>query len=209
MRGTAVPIFLLMVLTSIASAAPTVDAKAARDLYDRVSPSLVVVQYTYDGELGRRELSAAGIVVSDDGLIMTSGAITPSQLPEEQMKDFKIIIPGDEENELDAEFQGRDDRTNMAFVKAKESRKWTALKFEDAPVGVGDPVLSVGVLPKDAGYKTYLMSATVAAQLRGPVPQVLVTGDGLAAIGSPVFNAQGQAIGTVHSQQDQSPVLND
>src|SRR3954452_9420964 len=118
---------LLTTLIGTTSRAAPVDPKAARDLYDRVSPSLVVVQYTYDGELGRRELSAAGIVVSDDGLIMTSGAITPTQLPEEQMKDFKVIIPGDDETELDAEFQGRDDRTNMAFIKAKDSRKWTAL----------------------------------------------------------------------------------
>src|SRR6185369_8105695 len=43
--------------------------------------------------------------------------------------------------------------------------------------------------------------------LRGPVPQVLVSGDGLATVGSPVFNAQGQAIGIVHAQGGSSPLL--
>ncbi len=185
------------------------DPKTARELYDRVTPSLVVVQYTYDGELGRRELSSTGIVVSEDGLVVTSSAITPSQLPEEQMKDFKIIIPGDNETELGATFQGRDERAGLAYVKAKDPRKWTPLKFEDVPLSVGEPVISIGLLPKDAGYRSYLVTATVAAMLRGPVPQVLVSGEGLTVVGSPVLNAQGQAIGMVHNQQDHTAMLND
>jgi S1-C subfamily serine protease len=39
------------------------------------------------------------------------------------------------------------------------------------------------------------------------VPQVLVSGDGLGGVGSPVLNAQGQAIGFVHSQSGASPLL--
>ena len=31
---------------------------------------MVVVQYTYDGELGRHEFDGTGVVVSDDGLVM-------------------------------------------------------------------------------------------------------------------------------------------
>jgi S1-C subfamily serine protease len=163
------------------------------------------VQYTYDGELGKAEVNSPGIVVGD-GLVIFSSAITPSSIPEQQMKEFKIIIPGDDETEIDAEFQGRDDRTSMSFVKAKPStdesknHKWSPLKFEDVAVDVGDPIYSVGLLPKDAGYKSYMMTSQVAALLRGPVPQVLVSGDGLATIGSPVFDAQGRAIGFVHYQ---------
>jgi serine protease Do len=181
---------------------------SAKELYDHISPSLVVVQYTYDGELGRRDFSSTGVVVREDGLVMASGALTPSGLPDSQMKDFKIIIPGDNDEELDAEFQGRDDRTNLTFVKAKESRKWTSLKFESVPTDVGDAVVAIGLLPKDAGYKAYLTKATVSAQLRGPTPQILV-GEGLATVGAPVFNSSGQAIGMVHAQRESTPLLND
>jgi S1-C subfamily serine protease len=52
------------------------------------------------------------------------------------------------------------------------------------------------------------MVARVSAELRGPTPQVLVSGEGLAAVGSPVFNVSGKAIGLVEAQQDQSPMLN-
>ena len=46
-----------------------------------------------------------------------------------RMKDFKIIVPrvqdGDPD-EIDAVFQGRDERTNLAFIKPKKpcSRNW-------------------------------------------------------------------------------------
>src|SRR5204863_7761509 len=42
----------------------------AGKLYERVSPSLVVVKYTWEGEMGRREMAGTGIVVGKDGLIM-------------------------------------------------------------------------------------------------------------------------------------------
>ncbi len=190
------------------------DSKPARELYERVSPSLVVVQYTYDGELGRRDLDGAGLVIGDDGTVTCSIAITPAQLPDEHLKNFKIIIPGglnSDEVELDATFLGRDERSNLAFVRAKDAskHKWAAVKFEDVKSDVGDVVMSVGLMPKAAGYKTYLVMSHVAAHMRGPTPQVLVGGEGLAAIGSPVFNADGKAIGLVEIQPDQNPVLND
>src|SRR5438876_7168131 len=81
---------------------------AAQKLYEQVKPSLVAVQYTYAGELGRREIIGEGVVVRGDGLVMIPMALFPVQLPNQQMIDFKIIVPGDAETELEAEFQGRD-----------------------------------------------------------------------------------------------------
>jgi S1-C subfamily serine protease len=131
------------------------------------------------------------------------------------MKDFKIIVPGDEENEIDATFLGRDERSGLSFVAVKDpskANKWTPVKFDaesPAPVPkVGDMLVSVGLLPKSAGYKSYLMLSRVSAELRGPMPQVLVSGEGLAAVGSPVFDASGRAVGLVHAQADQNPMLN-
>jgi S1-C subfamily serine protease len=193
----------------------TAPATTAKALYERVTPSLVVVQYIYDSELGRNEVSAMGIVVREDGLVMFTSTFTPSRIPDEQITNFKIIIPGEDQKEIEAEFQGRDERTNLAFVKPKSTgdgdkpppRTWTPLKFADAKLEIGEGVSSIGLLPKDAGYKSYLTTVRVAALLRGPVPQVLVDG-GLTTVGSPVFNAAGQAIGFVHGQRDHSPLLN-
>src|SRR5436305_6708458 len=97
----------------------------AQTRYERVTPSLVAVKYTWESELGRRELTGAGIVVSADGLILTTIGVVDQRIPDAQMKDFKILIPSQEHDadETPAELQGRDERTQLAFVKAKESAK--------------------------------------------------------------------------------------
>jgi serine protease Do len=210
MRRYLIPSLLVLALfTANPIARGGVEPELARKLYERVSPSLVAVQFVWETELGRRELVGAGVVVGADGLVMMSIATVDLRIPDEQMKDFKIIVPRfDKDNdELDAVFQGRDERTNLAFVKTKEPQKWTPITFEDVSVTVGEPVLSVGLLPKDAGYKTYLMQSDIAAQLRGEVPQIMTSG-GLAAVGSPVLNIKGQAMGFVNYQSDQAAFLN-
>lgn len=186
-----------------------VSPAVAQALYEKVKPSLVAVQYTFNGELGRSEIIGPGVVVSADGLVMISMAIVPQQIPNGQMIDFKIIVPGDTETEIEAVFQGRDERSNVAFVKTKEKQAWAAIDFTEAPQQIGEAVLSVGLLPKSAGYHAYLTQSIVSANLRGPVPQTLVSADGLAMLGSPVFDAQGRAIGFVNQLQDQAIVLND
>src|SRR4051794_28572530 len=79
-----------------------------KKLYDDVTPSLVAVQFQFSGETINRELVGPGIVVSGDGLIMTPLALFNINLPDEQLKDFKIIIPSQDKDaeEIDAEFVG-------------------------------------------------------------------------------------------------------
>lgn len=201
---------LIPLLALAASAPAALSPEAARELYNRISPSLVAVQYVFQDELQRHELTGAGIIVSEDGLVMAPTTMFPEQFPDSQMKEFKILVPREdgEPKEIDAIFQGRDERTGIAFLKAKQTQHWKPLEFTDTRVEVGDPVYSVGMLPKGANYKSYLTEAVISAALRGEIPQVLVSGGGLAAMGSPVFNADGKAIGIVASI-GQSPLLND
>jgi S1-C subfamily serine protease len=190
-------LFLLLLTSASLAADPKhISALKPAALYEEVIPSLVAVQYSWANELRREELIGAGIVVAPD-LVMISLAMVPSYLPDNQLKDFKIIVPQKEGNpeEIDAIFQGRDERTHMAFVKPASPQHWKPIVFEDAKVEVGQRVFSVGILPKAAAYKSYLMESKIAAELRGEMPQVLVQGAGLAATGSPVFNEAGKAIG--------------
>ena len=232
----------LVLILALATAAPAaVGPEAAEKLYKQVTPSLVAVKFTWDNELGKRELTGSGVVVSEDGLVMSTTAVFNQVIPDAQMTDFKIIIPSQERDaeEIEAEFQGRDERTGLAFLRPKgkgaekaydgdaakkdqdkegekkseqekpaTARVWKPLKFEEAAVRIGEPILSVGLLPEAASFKTYFMEGQVSASLRGEVPMVLVQG-GLAAIGSPVFNVEGRAIGFVGPQQGQNAFLND
>ncbi len=195
-------------LALTAAAAPASDT--ARSMYDKFKPSLVAVKYTYANELGSQELITPAIIISDDGLVIISiGIVSPNAITDDQMKDFKIIIPSDteDETEIDATLVARDERSNFAFVRAKEPQKWTSVKFEDAPAQVGDTVYSVGLLPRGSGYKARVTEATVSAVLRGPVLQVLVDGE-LAAAGGLVANAKGQVIGYVHPMSPLEAMLN-
>jgi serine protease Do len=210
--------YLIAILAGVLLFAPAARVDAAvtpqelQKLYQRVTPSLVAVQFVWESELGRRELVGAGVVVSDDGLIMTSMQMFDLRMPDAQMKEFTIIIPSQtsDHEEIDAVFQGRDERTQTAFIRPKSTseKDWTPLKFEEEKVAPGDGIASIGLLPKNGGYKTYLTRGTVSANLRGEIPQVLVVGGGLAGIASPVFNAQGKAIGLVNNQPEHSPFLN-
>jgi serine protease Do len=208
----------LLFIALLGSPALAVSPETAQKIHKEASPSLVAVQYTYEGELGRQELTGAGVIVSDDGLVMMSISVTPTSLPDEQLKSFKILIPGDEEKEFEATFIGRDERSSVAFVKAKPKEsdkdkdkttwKWKPIKFEDVPVNIGEEIVSIGLLGKTAAYQSYFTTALVSANLRGEIKHILAT-DGLAAVGSPVFNAKGQAIGWVHMQMGQQAFLND
>ena len=192
-------------------AAADVGPEVAQKLYDEVAPSLVAVKYTWHSELQQVELVGAGVVVGADGLVMAPLVLFNNQIPDEQMRDFKVIrhVDGRDPEELDAVFQGREERNNVAFLRTAQPQQWKALKFEETPVKIGEPVVSVGMLPKNASYKPYFTEATVSAVLRGETPHVLVGGGGLGGVGSPVFNAAGKAIGLVPFQQGQTVRLDD
>jgi len=202
---------------SIAPPPNRIPIAAAQKLYDATTPSLVAVKYTWDSERGRQDLIGAGVVVGADGLIMTPISLVDMRIPDAQMKDFKIIIPRrDVDNEeIDAILVGRDERTNVAFVRPAKGDgtttkyTWKPIHFVEQPVHVGQPVFSVGILPKAGGYRSYYTQGVVGATLRGEIPWILVTGGGLAAMGAPVFNASGAAIGFVGPQAEQIVFLND
>src|SRR3954451_19782571 len=104
-----------------ASAARADDAARTKTLYDQGTPSLVAVQYTWEYEFGKADFVGAGVVVSDDGLVMMPIAVISPGIPEAQLTDFKIIVPhvDRDDEEIDATFEGRDERNQIVFVKAK------------------------------------------------------------------------------------------
>src|SRR5580704_14068637 len=57
-------------------------AATIRQMHDLVKPSLVAVKYTWASELGSQELTAAGVIVSDDGLVaFPIEIVSPTLLP--------------------------------------------------------------------------------------------------------------------------------
>jgi serine protease Do len=193
----------IVVVLALTSATALADESAdVRKAYDQVKPSLVAVKYTWASELGSQELTAAGVIVSDDGLVaFPIGIVTPTLIPAEQMQKFKIVVPSEnsDETEIDATLEGRDERTSLAFVRPNSPQKWKAIKFSDHVPQTGDRLYSVGLLPKGAGYRAMVTTAIMSTKLRGPMPQLLVSGQ-LAGTGAVVLDAEGRAIGLVHAR---------
>ena len=89
----------------------------------------------------------------------------------------------------------------------KETHVWTPLHFQTTRPKIGEPVYSVGLLPKTSGYRSYFTSSVVSAELRDAIKQTLVAGGSLSSPGSPVFDAQGNAVGVVTYQMPTSVFL--
>lgn len=192
------------VVLALALATPAFaqDAATGRAIYQKASPSMVAVSYVWEREVGKQELVSVGVVVGEDGTVIFPLAAVPAALPDIQLKEFKVIVPkvDTDHEELDAVFLGRDERHNVAFVKIKDaSKKLPVLTFTDKKVDIAEPIYSVGVLPKESGYKTFLSMGTVAALLRGETPSILMSG-ALADVGGVAFNSGGEAIGYVFPQ---------
>ena len=191
---------LVLMLAAPLRAENAVSPALAQKLYDEVTPSLVAVQFTWEYEFGKGDFVEAGVIVSEDGLILCPGAELIPRLPASQLRDFKVIVPRiDKDNEeLEAELVGPDKRSDGVFVRVKDKRKWKPVKFDDVPTKIGEPVVSIGLMSREAGYRSYLSSAIVGAHSRGETPTVLATGGALAAVGGPVFNTSGKAVGWVN-----------
>jgi serine protease Do len=203
------PIFLTLVSVAAAQdATQPAPNSAASEFYDKMRPALVAVKYQWANELSKQEIVGCGVVVREDGLVMIPMALASPYFPDEQMKNFKIVVPSDvnDPEEVDATFLGRDERADMAFVQAKGDRKWTAVHFENQPLAVGETVYGIGVLPKMAGYKGFLTQGIISALLRGEQPQGLVSG-GMSNVGSPVFDDHFRAVGIVIPQDGQELLL--
>src|SRR5688572_8593960 len=119
MRFLTVAFICLFASSAFGAADPDVTEK----LYERVRPSLVAVKYTWESELGRRELVGAGTVVGDNGLVICQLAVFDIRLPDEQLKEFKLVVPdpsGGDADEIDAKLLGRDERYSIVFLQPKE-----------------------------------------------------------------------------------------
>ena len=177
------------------TSAPARSTPAA--IYEKARESMVVVRYTWASELGPRSIDSPAVVIDATGVVMCSAAVVSDAVPLKQIRDVKILVPrvGDEPLELNATFEGRDDRCGTAFFKTTEPQTFTPLSFTPAAVSPGDVVTSVSLLGRAAGHKAVIGQAMVA-MVSAEGPQVMVDGR-FPGGGSVVFDDKGRAVGFV------------
>jgi len=66
---------------------------ATQAFYDRITPSLVAVQFTFVGETVQKDLIVPGIVVDNQGLIMIPLAAVSENIPDEAVAEIQNHHP--------------------------------------------------------------------------------------------------------------------
>ncbi len=173
-------------------------------IHQKAAGALAIVRYTYADDTGSRVLRGLGICIDNGGgklgTFMTLALDT--RLPQENLKDFELVVPGVKGKVLKAELLGVDPETGIAFVQAKDERAWSVVAFSaQSNIKIGQEVISVGALTANLGHVVCLGSGRVSSVVRVPGKLVYVSAGKLTGVGSPVFNSTGQAIGMVGRQQ--------
>ena len=172
-----------------------------RQVVDKVVPSTVIVSFCIQGEGGERiNAHVLGTVINDKNVVMFAGAAIPSQVAISQFQDFGIIVnEGDDLAEYKADYLGKDDQAQVAFLKVTDAKapKLPPLVFDEgAEVGVGDAVISMANLGEPDAFTRVVQVTRVAARIEQPVMTYLCT-SGLGAPGTPVLTLDGKTVGIV------------
>jgi len=78
----------------------------------------------------------SGFIISDDGYVVTNNHVIDGAT--------KIEVSIDDQNKMEAELIGTDQRTDLALLKIKEKKSFPSVKFSDKLPRVGDWVIAVG-----------------------------------------------------------------
>ena len=176
-------------------------AEQIRAVGKAVEPSTVIVSFRIERDDGAKaDVRALGTVVGEGNLVMFASAVMSSQFAQSQFKDFKVVVTrGDDLAEYGAEYLGKDDRAQLAFVKVTDSAApaLPPLEFDEATrVQVGDPLISVANLGEPDGYERVFQLTRVSAEIEQPVTTYICM-QGLGSPGTPVLTLEGKAVGVV------------
>ncbi len=188
-------LFLALLATAAVARAADIPALWA----ERVKCT-VAVAYVIENENDRRPTLAYGTVIDRQGTIILPTAAVDQRLAPQQLKDFKVYIPGDP-TPYEGTYLGGDVFTGWQYVRVEEKARSrlvpvTAFAAHGAnPVPVmTEELWGIGLRPKEEDFLPYILqSHLVLTQLlpeRTGVTQQEVAGPGL-----PVFNHAGDLVG--------------
>jgi serine protease Do len=185
---------------SAAKADPT--AEKIKKLRDTVGGSLVAVQYEYSDPLsGPSPGTLRGIVINDDGWVLTSESLLPSITLDSRIQNIKIVVPSQSLKEVEATLVGRDPANRLAYFKPNEPHGVPAFDFSTArEPAIGEEVAAIGLLNRDTGYEPEIAVARISSILRWPVTRYLTRPQSLTPAGSIVVDMEGRAVGLIDAQ---------
>ncbi|MCX5654673.1 MAG: PDZ domain-containing protein [Planctomycetota bacterium] len=168
---------------------------------DAVVPSTVIVSYAVQRDDGSKpDIHLMGTVVGPGNLVMFASVAIPSGLSVSQFKDFRVIVSkGDEQESFVAEYLGKDDESQVAFLRVTDPKApaLPPLAFESGvDLAVGDPVVTFSHLGEPDRYERLARLVRISGRVDQPVT-AYVTIESLGSPGTPVVTLDGKAMGIV------------
>jgi len=193
---------VLTLALSVATA-DEVASKMLADAHQVGERALATVQWLIDEGAGEQGLTALGTCVKVDGqgrgilLVPGMNPITPHEF----YKEIRVHVPGGGQT-FTGELIGVHEKSSLGlgFVRVAESYPWEPVTFaERSGLSVGSPVASAALLGMDLLRKPYTGMGMVNSAIELPEKTFCVSGS-LTGSGSPVFDAEGRAVGLVGQQ---------
>jgi len=157
----------------------------------------------------RIKRTITGILVSKEGLVITSDVIYPANLDIVEASNFYVStqpLPEDitvsfiRDKKLKAEFLGKDEDLRLAFIRITEETELPApVKFiEEKGLSIGDPLLVIQHLNGRFDFEKFVTAQHINAIIEKPKRKLLTTSSiNPLSPGGLVTNREGQPVGIV------------
>jgi S1-C subfamily serine protease len=218
-RKILAPIFLLafalnMGLTS--SAADPIPAQL-EIVFEKCANSLVAVrfvqEYSYMNTSRKNESKTTGLLVGSDGLVMIPGFVVspPESLTSgmnlSKPSDWKVAFADNKQEEVDADYVGRDVASNMAFIRIREVTLVNNLQpvvFTDADLVLGQQVAVIDLMPRRFTPNRQMYISRIGVAIKKPAEMYGAMGQLSSFIGGPVCTMDGAVVGVVGMESELS-----
>ncbi len=216
----------IVVAVSITSAGPARAEEsgpaALAKLRDEASQSLVTLKCVISLRIGGRgaggdqetEAEVTGVMIEPSGLILCSnmqlggiggmvsrifGRSVPGFSMTSEVVDVKVVVGGDEDEELPAKLLARDNDLDLAWIQIEEpDRTFPALKWStDATPELGSRLVGVRQMGKHFDRLSVIGLFTLVGETEKP-RKLWVTQEALSEhLGLPIWDLSGRALGVV------------
>ncbi len=204
-------IIVILILTALPL---TGRAQSPREIFAANRPKICRVQF-YKNVSSQAQIGSyikirqhrIGVIVSADGLVMVNSDVYPLSLDilsgdgasffSGEPSNFTVILS--DGSEYPAEFVGKDDQVQVAFVRLTDPPQTPLPYVSFVPgdsVQVGDPVYLLEILGESYQFEPLFTSYVINAVIRHPRRKFLIkNGETALSAGGLVLNAAGGAIG--------------
>ncbi len=149
-----------------------------------------MVQYTAENEFHKtRKVAGQGIVVGDNSVVLVSSDLIPEDMPLTYVKHLVVQIPHGALHKIPATYLGRTVNGLFCYVQARKRLRLPPLNLaHHGQAQIGEQVCSIGLLPKDQGYRPYFGVNRIKAIVPLVHPLALTEMFGLTSATSPVYD---------------------